>query len=155
MSNKTVMSIRDFVIIYNLVEAEMRLIKSGCWSRIRNYGDAEIDAKVEEQLKNNMHYQELLSIMNRLDSMTIDVNVAEIGADIQLLIWSLYKRFFEKDPEVADMFKGMIKYAANDEDTFNPDLGKKSREREREDDLDMDAVIQLVKILSRINKEID
>ena len=78
MSNKTTMSIRDFVIIYNLVEAEMRLIKSGCWSRIRNYGDAEIDAKVEEQLKNNMHYQELLSIINRLDSMTIDVNVPDV-----------------------------------------------------------------------------
>ena len=78
MSNKTVMSIRDFVIIYNLVEAEMRLIKSGCWFRARDYGDTEIDAKVEEQLKNNMHYQELLSIINRLDSMTIDVNVPDI-----------------------------------------------------------------------------
>lgn len=87
----------------------------------------------------------------------VEGDLAEIGADIQLLIWNLHKRFFEKDPEVADMFKGMIKNAVDDEDTFNPDLGKKSREREREqeDDLDMDAVIQLAKILSRINKEID
>lgn len=87
----------------------------------------------------------------------VEGDLAEIGADIQLLIWRLHKRFFEKDPEVADMFKAMIKNAVDDEDTFNPDLGKKSREREREqeDDLDMDAVIQLAKILSRINKEID
>ena len=89
----------------------------------------------------------------------VEGDLAEIGADIQLLIWNLHKRFFEKDPEVADMFKAMIKNAADDEDTFNHDLGKKSRERERErereDDLDMDTVIQLAKILSRINKEID
>ena len=94
MGNKTIMSIRDFVIIYNLVEAEMRDIKSNCWLRVRNYYpsilnqkdcfednakiDAEIDTKVEEQLKNNMRYQELLSIINRLDSMSIDVNVPDI-----------------------------------------------------------------------------
>lgn len=90
MSNKTTMSIRDFVIIYNLVEAEMRDIKSNCWLRTKNYYssilnqkdyfeiDAEIDAKVEEQLKKNMRYQELLSIINRLDSMLIDVNVPDI-----------------------------------------------------------------------------
>ena len=85
----------------------------------------------------------------------VEGDLAEIGADVQLLIWNLHKRFFEKDPEVADMFKGMIKNAVEDEDTFNPDLGKRGRGKEREDDLDMDTVIQLAKILSRINKEID
>lgn len=93
MNNKTTMSVRDFVIIYNLVEAEMREIKSSCWLRTRNYYpsilsqkdfeghaeiDAEIDAKVKEQLDNNMRYQELLSIINRLNSMTIDVNVPDV-----------------------------------------------------------------------------
>lgn len=94
MGNKTIMSIRDFVIIYNLVEAEMRDIKSNCWLRTRKYYpsilnskdcfesnaeiDAEIDAKVKEQLDNNMRYQELLSIINRLDSMSVDVNVPDI-----------------------------------------------------------------------------
>lgn len=88
-TNKTTMSIRDFVIIYNLVEAEMMDIKSSCWLRTRKYYskdcfesnaeiDAEIDAKVKEQLDNNMRYQELLSIINRLDSMSIDVNVPDI-----------------------------------------------------------------------------
>ena len=94
MANKTIMSVRDFVIIYNLVETEMNGIKSNCWLRTRNYYpsilsqkdyfegyaeiDAEIDAKVKEQLDNNMRYQELLSIINRLDSMSIDVNVPDV-----------------------------------------------------------------------------
>lgn len=88
-TNKTTMSIRDFVIIYNLVETEMNGIKSNCWLRTRKYYskdcfesnaeiDAEIEAKVEEQLDNNMRYQELLSIINRLDSMSIDVNVPDV-----------------------------------------------------------------------------
>lgn len=81
----------------------------------------------------------------------IEGDLAEIGADIQLLIWSLHKRFFEKDPEVADMFKHIIKEVAKDEDTFDPDLGKKARQN----DIDMDVAIELAKILSRINKEID
>ena len=81
----------------------------------------------------------------------IEGELAEIGADIQLLIWNLHKRFFEKDPEAANMFKAIIKNAVNNEDTFNPDLGKKARE----DDIDMDVAIELAKILSRINKEID
>lgn len=81
----------------------------------------------------------------------IEGDLAEIGADIQLLIWNLHKRFFEKDPEVADMFKAMIKEAMKDEDTFNPDLGKKAKQN----DIDMDVAIELAKILSRINKEID
>lgn len=88
-----------------------------------------------------------------ISRIEIEGDLAEIGADVQLLIWSLHKRLFEKDPEAADMFKAMIKNAANDENTFNPDLGKREREREREDDLDMDVVIELAKILSRINKE--
>ena len=37
-----------------------------------------MNTKVEEQLKNNMHYQELLSIINRLDSMSIDVSVPNV-----------------------------------------------------------------------------
>ena len=64
----------------------------------------------------------------------IEGDLAEIGADIQLLIWNLHRRFFEKDPEVADMFKAMIKNAVDDEDTFDPDLGKKARK----DDIDME-----------------
>lgn len=93
-----------------------------------------------------------------MSSIEIEGDLAEIGADIQLLIWNLHKRFFEKDPEVADMFKDMIKNAVDDEDTFNPDLGKKARkaiERQREDDIDIDVAIELAKILSLINKEMD
>lgn len=86
-----------------------------------------------------------------ISRIEIEGDLAEIGADIQLLIWNLHKRFFEKDPEVANMFKAIIKNAVKDEDTFNPDLGKKARE----DDIDMDVAIELAKILSRINKEID
>lgn len=90
MSNKTIMSVRDFVIIHNLVETELKGIKSAHWVNTRNYyaailnqkdffeGNAEIDAKVEEQLKNDMRYQELLSIINRLGSMSIDVNVPDV-----------------------------------------------------------------------------
>lgn len=88
----------------------------------------------------------------------IEGDLAEIGADIQLLIWNLHRRFFEKDPEVADMFKDMMKETVNDERTFDPDLGKKAREkaeRQREDDIDMDVAIELAKILSRINKEMN
>lgn len=80
----------------------------------------------------------------------IEGSLPEIGADIQLLIWNLHKRFFEKDPDLADMFKAMIKNAVDDEDTFNPDLGKKAREN----DIDIDVAIELAKILSNINKEI-
>lgn len=86
-----------------------------------------------------------------ISHIEIEGDLAEIGADIQLLIWSLHKRFFEKDPEVAEMFKAMIKEAMKDEDTFNPDLGKKARK----DDIDMDVVMELAKILSLINKEMD
>lgn len=86
-----------------------------------------------------------------ISRIEIEGDLAEIGADIQLLIWNLHKKFFEKDPDLADMFKDMIKNAVNDEDTFNPDLGKKARK----DDIDMDVAIELAKILSRINKEID
>lgn len=83
MSNKTTMSIRDFVIIHNLVETELKGIKNMLWVQTNSYypsilNKAEIDAKVEEQLKNDMRYQDLLSIINRLDSMTIDVNVPDI-----------------------------------------------------------------------------
>lgn len=81
----------------------------------------------------------------------IEGDLPEIGADIQFLIWNLHKRFFEKDPEVANMFKTMIKNAVDDEDTFDPDLGKKSKE----DDIDMDVAIEIAKILSRINKEMN
>lgn len=80
----------------------------------------------------------------------IEGSLPEIGADIQLLIWNLHKRFFEKDPDLADMFKAMIKNAVDDEDTFDPDLGKKARKS----DIDMDVAIELAKILSNINKEI-
>ena len=86
-----------------------------------------------------------------ISSIEIEGDLAEIGADIQLLIWNLHKRFFEKDPEVAEAFKAMIKNAVDDEDTFDPNLGKKARE----DDIDMDVAIELAKILSRINKEMD
>lgn len=86
-----------------------------------------------------------------ISRIEIEGDLAEIGADIQLLIWNLHRRFFEKDPEVAEMFKAMIKNAVDDEDTFNPDLGKKAREN----DIDMDVAIELAKILSRINKEMD
>ena len=86
-----------------------------------------------------------------ISHIEIEGDLPEIGADIQLLIWSLHKRFFEKDPEVAEMFKAMIKEAMKDEDTFNPDLGKKARK----DDIDMDVAIELAKILSLINKEMD
>ena len=90
MSNKTTMSIRDFVIIHNLVETELKGIKNMLWVQTNSYypsilnkkdffeRNAEIDAKVEEQLKNDMRYQDLLSIMNRLGSMTIDVNVPDV-----------------------------------------------------------------------------
>lgn len=90
MSNKTTMSIRDFVIIHNLVETELKGIKSAHWVNTRNYyssilnqkdffeSNAEIDAKVEEQLKNDMRYQDLLSIIQKLGSMTIDVNVPDV-----------------------------------------------------------------------------
>lgn len=83
MGNKTIMSVRDFVIIYNLVETELKSIKSMQRGRTRNYyasilNRAEMDAKVEEQLKNDMRYQELLSIINRLDSMFINVNVPDV-----------------------------------------------------------------------------
>lgn len=86
-----------------------------------------------------------------ISRIEIEGDLAEIGADIQLLIWNLHRRFFEKDPEIADMFKHMIKEAMKDEDTFDPNLGKKARK----DDIDMDVAIELAKILSRINKEID
>ena len=87
-----------------------------------------------------------------ISHIEIEGDLAEIGADIQLLIWNLHRRFFEKDPEVAEMFKAMMKEAMKDEDTFNPDLGKKAREN----DIDMDVAIELAKILSRINnKEMD
>lgn len=86
-----------------------------------------------------------------ISSIEIEGDLAEIGADIQLLIWNLHKRFFEKDPEVAEAFKHMIKNAVDDEDAFDPDLGKKARK----DDIDMDVAIELAKILSRINKEMD
>lgn len=84
-----------------------------------------------------------------ISRIEIEGDLAEIGADVQLLIWSLHKRFFEKDPEVADMFKFIMKETMKDEDTFDPDLGKKARE----DDIDMDVAIELAKILSRINKK--
>lgn len=86
-----------------------------------------------------------------ISRIEIEGDLAEIGADIQLLIWNLHKRFFEKDPEVAEMFKAMIKNAVDDEDTFDPDLGKKTREN----DIDIDVAIELAKILSRINKEMN
>lgn len=38
----------------------------------------ELVPEVEEQLKNDIRYQELLSIINRLDSMSIDVNVPNV-----------------------------------------------------------------------------
>lgn len=79
----------------------------------------------------------------------VEGDLAEMVADVQLLIWSLHKRFFEKDPEVADVFKLIMKETIEDENTFNPDFGKKSEE----DYFDMDVVIELAKILSRINKE--
>lgn len=83
MSNKTIMSIRDFVIIYNLVKTELNGLRSMLWADTRRYNSSmltrdEIEAKVEEKLKNNMHYQELLSIINRLDSMSIDVSVPDV-----------------------------------------------------------------------------
>lgn len=84
-----------------------------------------------------------------ISRIEIEGDLAEIGADVQLLIWSLHKRFFEKDPEVADMFKFIMKETMEDENTFNPDFGKKSKE----DYFDMDVVIELAKILSRINKK--
>lgn len=84
-----------------------------------------------------------------ISRIEIEGDLAEIGADVQLLIWSLHKRLFEKDPEAADMFKLIMKETIEDENTFNPDFGKKSKE----DYFDMDVVIELAKILSRINKE--
>lgn len=84
-----------------------------------------------------------------ISHIEIEGDLAEIGADIQLLIWNLHKRFFEKDPEVADMFKLIMKETIEDEDTFDPNLGKEARE----DDIDMDVAIELAKILSRINKK--
>ena len=83
MGNKTIMSIRDFVIIYNLVETELNSLRSMLWADTRRYNSSmltrdEIEAKVEEKLKNDMRYQELLSIINRLDSMSIDVNVPDV-----------------------------------------------------------------------------
>lgn len=90
MSNKTTMSIRDFVIIHNLVETELKGIKNMLWVQTNSYypsilnkkdffeSNAEIDAKVEEQLKTDMYYQELLSIIQKLGSMTIDVNIPDI-----------------------------------------------------------------------------
>lgn len=83
MGNKTTMSIRDFVIIYNLLKTELKGLRSMFWAQTRSYHSSmltrdEIDAKVEEQLKNDMRYQELLSIINRLDSMSIDVNVPDV-----------------------------------------------------------------------------
>lgn len=90
-----------------------------------------------------------------ISRIEIEGDLAEIGADVQLLIWSLHKRFFEKDPEVADVFKLIMKETIEDENTFNPDFGKKSekQEKQKEDYFDMDVVIELAKILSRINKE--
>ena len=87
-----------------------------------------------------------------ISHIEIEGDLAEIGADIQLLIWNLHRRFFEKDPDLAEMFKAMMKEAMKDEDTFNPDLGKKAKQN----DIDMDVAIELAKILSRINnKEMD
>lgn len=82
-TNKTIMSIRDFVIIYKLVETELNGLRSMFWADTRRYHSSmltrdEIDAKVKEQLDNNMRYQELLSIINRLDSMFIDVSVPDV-----------------------------------------------------------------------------
>lgn len=89
-TNKTTMSIRDFVIIHNLVETELKSIKNMLWVQINSYypsilnkkdlfeKNAEIDAKVEEQLKNDMRYQELLSIIQKLSSMLIEVNIPDI-----------------------------------------------------------------------------
>lgn len=93
-----------------------------------------------------------------ISSIELEGDLAEIGADIQLLIWNLHRRFFEKDPEVANMFKYIIKRIVDDEDTFDTDLDKKARkaiERQREDAIDMDVAIELAKILSQINKEMD
>lgn len=84
-----------------------------------------------------------------ISRIEIEGELAEIGADVQLLIWSLHKRFFEKDPETADMFKHIMKETIKDENTFDPDFGKKSKE----DYFDTDVIIELAKILSRINKE--
>lgn len=86
-----------------------------------------------------------------ISRIEIEGDLAEIGADIQLLIWNLHKRFFEKDPEVAEAFKAMIKNAVDDEDTFDPNLGKKARQN----DIDMDVAIEIAKILSQINKEMN
>ena len=74
MGNKTIMSVRDFVIIYKLVEAEMKRIRNMFWTESRSL----YSSIVEEELKNDMRYQELLSIINRLDSMSIDVNVPDV-----------------------------------------------------------------------------
>lgn len=74
MGNKTTMSIRDFVIIYNLVKAELNHIRNMLWAESRSL----CSSIVEEELKNDIRYQELLSIINRLDSMSIDVNVPDI-----------------------------------------------------------------------------
>lgn len=84
-----------------------------------------------------------------ISRIEIEGDLAEMVADVQLLIWSLHKRLFEKDPEAADVFKLIMKETIEDENTFNPDFGKKSKE----DYFDMDVVIELAKILSRINKE--
>lgn len=83
MSNKTIMSIRDFVIIYNLVKTELNGLRSVFWADTRRHHSSmltrdEIEAKVEEQLKNDIRYQELLSIINKLDSMSINLNVPDV-----------------------------------------------------------------------------
>ena len=83
MGNKTTMSIRDFVIIYNLLKTELKGLRSMFWAQTRSYYSSnlnrdEIDAKVEEQLKNDMRYQELLSIIQKLGSMLIEVNIPDI-----------------------------------------------------------------------------
>ena len=85
---KTVLSVRDFAILYNMVNHEIVTMENQAqndwmWGR-NNYTEEQIEKeKTErmEQLRQNIYYQDLLRIREKLGELNIEIETPSVEVE--------------------------------------------------------------------------
>jgi hypothetical protein len=76
---KTVLSVRDFVILYNIVVREIGNMESSRLSfHLKEEEREKQEQEYKERLSKNPHYQDLLRIREKLGELNIEIETPNV-----------------------------------------------------------------------------
>ena len=76
--NKTVLSVRDFAILYNVIQSQIHTLESPAIFFLDNEKRNKEEERLKKRLAKDTFYQDLLRIRDKLDNLTIEIKTPSV-----------------------------------------------------------------------------